>query len=102
MSCSSCVAVIEGRVRRIPGVKQVLVGLLAEQAEVEYNVHQLDVAGIGAVIEEAGFTASELAVRADDEVHLTIDGMTCASCVNTIEVRLQCLLARARLSPMLW
>eukprot|EP00045_Choanoeca_perplexa_P018072 m.277030 g.277030 ORF g.277030 m.277030 type:complete len:1176 (-) comp17703_c0_seq2:2757-6284(-) len=88
MSCSSCVAVIEGRVRRVPGVQQVLVGLLAEQAEVEYDVRQVDAAAIRAMIEDAGFTALELTVRADDEVHLNIEGMSCASCVNTIESKL--------------
>ena len=36
MTCSSCVAQIEGKLAQMNGVKSVLVALLAEVAEVQY------------------------------------------------------------------
>ncbi len=36
MTCSSCVSNIETKVKQLTGIHSVLVGLLAERAEIEY------------------------------------------------------------------
>ena len=86
MTCASCVALIENRVKRVAGVGSIAVGLLSEQADVKYDPAQTDPEAIAAVIVEAGFTARPIDVAKENSVVLKIEGMTCASCVNTIEV----------------
>jgi Cu+-exporting ATPase len=87
MTCSSCVAAIERRMKHVPGVVQAAVGLLAEQAEVEYDPNLVKPTAIIAAIREAGFTAEQVAAKLDNQVDLRIEGMSCASCVHAIEVR---------------
>ena len=54
MSCSSCVALIEKRLRKHPAISSVVVGLLSEQAEVSFDVQKLDSANVATLISEAG------------------------------------------------
>ena len=89
MTCASCVALIERRVKKLPGVHEVLVGLLAEKAEVLYDPTVRSEADIISTIQRAGFQACRLhETDTSEEVVLAITGMSCASCVNTIEVSL--------------
>nr|BFD59414.1 copper-translocating P-type ATPase CopA1 [Bdellovibrio sp. CKG001] len=84
MTCASCVSRIEKAVRKVEGVREVTVSLATESASVKiYDPSQLPLV-VGA-IETAGY---EVPTR---EVELSIEGMTCASCVGRIEKSLKTL-----------
>ena len=86
MTCASCVAVIEGRVNKMPGVSTISIGLLSETADVVHDASVASVDDIVQCIVRAGFTAEHLPNYGSNEVKLHITGMTCSSCVANIEV----------------
>src|SRR5512139_620275 len=79
MTCGSCVARVERAVKALPGVHDVSVNLATERATVSYDPGQIDLADIDNAIAAAGYSI------ASKEHELSIDGMTCASCVARIE-----------------
>lgn len=79
MTCGSCVARVERAVKALPGVRDVSVNLATERATVSYDPGQVDLADIDHAIASAGY------LSAIQEHELSIDGMTCASCVARIE-----------------
>ncbi|KAL4712129.1 hypothetical protein ACJJTC_010990, partial [Scirpophaga incertulas] len=108
MTCQSCVKSIEGSTRELPGVEYVKVELSEHAGYFKYNPLLCTVEAIRSHIEDMGFEAPVDA--ADDEtkkllpkeiptdllidmsgsleeceVLLSVVGMTCQSCVNTIE-----------------
>ncbi|RUS24854.1 hypothetical protein BC938DRAFT_472987 [Jimgerdemannia flammicorona] len=86
MTCASCVAGIEKSVGALPGVHSVIVSLLAERATVEYDPAS-NWTGISLAdhINDMGFSASVIERAREDVVDLNVFGMTCASCVASIE-----------------
>ncbi|PVU97929.1 hypothetical protein BB561_000193 [Smittium simulii] len=101
MSCASCVNLIERTVGGISQVSEVSVNLLAQQATIKYSGESSISTFIIQEIEKIGFTATE---RSNEKVQtvtkngsviknstntvkadLILYGMTCSSCVNTIE-----------------
>lgn len=89
MTCSSCVSTIENYVSGVKGVAKVIVNLLGEKANVEYDLNLTDVNSIKNAIEELGFQAEVKDEALPGEVTLTLTGLTCASCVNTVESSLK-------------
>jgi len=79
MSCASCVTSIDKAVKRLEGVRSVLVNLGNETARVEYDPVQMSLPEIEKVITDAGYEVIH------DRVAVKIGGMTCAMCVQTIE-----------------
>lgn len=78
MNCASCVNRIETQVMKVPGVQNVIVNLVSENVQVQLDkVDSLKQAI--AAIEKSGF---EVVIK---NILITIEGMTCASCVNRIE-----------------
>ncbi|XP_056444655.1 copper-transporting ATPase 2-like isoform X2 [Gadus chalcogrammus] len=90
MTCTSCVANIERNLLKQRGIVSVLVALMAGKAEVKYHTDLLDAMAVMQLIEELGFGASLLEDDAvpQGKLALTVTGMTCASCVHSIESRL--------------
>lgn len=91
MTCASCVATIESRVSKMPGVKSVLVALMAGSAEVQYDPSIVQPSRISTEISRLGFPCSvleEVQERGEAEVTVSIGGMTCSSCVHSIETKL--------------
>ena len=93
MTCASCVATIESQVSKMPGVRSVLVALMAGKAEVQYDPSIVQPARISAEISRLGFPCSvleEVSRREGGEAEVTISvgGMTCSSCVHSIETKL--------------
>ena len=75
MTCASCVARNEKALRRAPGVSEANVNYATERATVTFDPEQIDLSGLTATIEKAGYgvpTATDT---------FTIRGMTCATCV---------------------
>lgn len=86
MTCASCVNSIERAVACQPGVFNIKVSLLAERATVQYDPDVvLSEEAIARMIEDVGFEAKVIKQRKDDTLQLQVFGMTCSSCVHSIE-----------------
>jgi Cu+-exporting ATPase len=82
MTCASCVARLEKAIRAVPGVASASVSLATERADVAF-AGVPDAPAIVRAVEATGYEA------ATETVELTIEGMTCASCVSRIEKALK-------------
>ncbi|XP_056418002.1 copper-transporting ATPase 2 [Hyla sarda] len=96
MTCQSCVQSIEGRISKIPSVVSIKVYLDQGNATVCYVSSGITPQKICEEIEDMGFDANvqeckELSTSLngihskEDVVKIRVEGMTCQSCVNTIE-----------------
>jgi Cu+-exporting ATPase len=79
MSCASCVAAVERALAAVPGVQQVAVNLAAERGSVHYDPDLADPAAVIRAVADAGYAP------AVERITLPIGGISCASCVATIE-----------------
>ncbi len=85
MTCASCVNTIESYVKNQKGVKDVSVNLLAEEAEIEYDPSVISAEDIIEWIDDIGYSAEAKSSGDAGTIDLDIQGMTCASCVGSIE-----------------
>ena len=81
MTCASCVGRVEKALRKVDGVEDATVNLATEAATV--RAPGLPLAQLVEAVERAGYGV------AGDEVRLSIEGMTCASCVGRVEKALR-------------
>ena len=79
MNCASCVGRVEKAIRSVAGVTAANVNLATERAHVEFAPAAADPAAVADAIRAAGYEPSA------PSLDLTIEGMTCASCVNRVE-----------------
>ncbi len=77
MTCASCAGRIERALQQVPEVQQSSVNLAAERARVSAPSERLG--DLLAAVENAGYSVPL------QQVELSIEGMTCASCVGRIE-----------------
>ncbi|MFI7865240.1 heavy metal translocating P-type ATPase [Ectopseudomonas khazarica] len=77
MTCASCAGRVERALRKLPEVANATVNLASEQARIEAPADSLG--QLIEAIEGAGYAVPGHALE------LTIEGMTCASCVGRIE-----------------
>lgn len=91
MTCASCVATIEKNLLKMEGVKSALVALMSQKAEVKYDAAYVLPSQIADKISSIGFHATliESETAGQATVELNITGMTCSSCVHTIESNVQ-------------
>ncbi|KAK3816900.1 MAG: copper P-type ATPase CtaA [Linnemannia elongata] len=89
MTCASCVGSIEKSLKTAPGLVSIKVALLAERATIEYIEGETTPREIADLIDDIGFEASPIVEKRKDQVDLQVFGMTCASCVNSIEGELR-------------
>lgn len=82
MSCASCVGRIETALKKVDGVTQASVNLATERAEITSNT-PIDREALIKAVEHAGYEVADVATE------LSIDGMTCASCVSRVEKALK-------------
>ncbi|KAI9486042.1 MAG: hypothetical protein EXX96DRAFT_547484 [Benjaminiella poitrasii] len=85
MTCASCVASIERALHGQKGISQVSVALLAERATVSFDPLIIQANEIADLICDIGFDAKVIERKDDDLLQLKVFGMTCASCVASIE-----------------
>ncbi|WP_428372684.1 heavy metal translocating P-type ATPase, partial [Pelagibacterium lentulum] len=78
MTCASCVGRVEKALKAVPGVESATVNLATERADVMAS-GPVDRQALVRSIEEAGYSVPSAATE------LAIDGMTCASCVGSVE-----------------
>ena len=98
MTCNSCVKTIEETMSAVDGVCNIIVSLSDKKAMVKYNSAEISAEQITERIDDMGFDAqlirpsqtpslqSDGATSVDTHtVVITVKGMTCHSCVQTIE-----------------
>ncbi|KAL0281219.1 UNVERIFIED_CONTAM: hypothetical protein PYX00_002272 [Menopon gallinae] len=88
MTCMSCVRNIEGKLSAKPGVAEVKVDLDKKQGTVVFDPTQMTADDIVNAIEDMGFSASLSGEEKSEHVDIIINGMTCQSCVNSIETKI--------------
>lgn len=81
MTCASCVGRVERALKAVPGVKAASVNLATERAEV--TGLGLDRAALVKAVEDVGYDVDS------PPIDLSIEGMTCASCVARVEIALK-------------
>ncbi|WVZ22118.1 hypothetical protein V8G54_000662 [Vigna mungo] len=75
MTCAACVNSVEGILRRLNGVKRVVVALATSLGEVEYDPNVISKDDIVAAIEDAGFQGSFVKSNGQDQVLLGVGGV---------------------------
>lgn len=83
MTCASCVGRVEKALKKVYGVEKAEVNLATEKALIHAS-QPLDRALLIKAVQRAGFD-----VAAIQPIELSIDGMTCASCVTRVEKALK-------------
>lgn len=79
MTCASCSARVERQLGKLDGVTMASVNYATESADVIFDPSILNATNIKTTIEKTGFTVPERTIE------LSIEGMTCASCVSRVE-----------------
>lgn len=82
MTCAACVASVERAISNVEGVKDVHVNLMTHKASVSFD-EPIDDSKVIEAVEETGYHAN--LPKALKTLDLSIEGMTCASCVASVE-----------------
>jgi Au+-exporting ATPase len=82
MTCASCVGRIETALSKVAGVGQVTVNLSTQRANI-YPVADVDHNALIEAVEKAGYDVPAIVTE------LSIQGLTCASCVSRVEKALK-------------
>ncbi|MFC5711884.1 heavy metal translocating P-type ATPase [Thalassorhabdus alkalitolerans] len=86
MSCASCVNRIEKEISKLKGVHSVSVNLALNQAQVKGDEKEVSAPQIVEAIDKAGYSARQIQEeQTRRKLTFSIEGMSCASCVNRIE-----------------
>ncbi len=83
MSCAGCASRIEKKLAGLNGVDQATVNFGAESATVNYHANSVSPDEILHTVESIGFEVPYI------KKNLTVQGMTCASCVSRVEKKLK-------------
>ena len=83
MTCASCVRTVERNLQKVPGVAQAEVNLATERATIRYDDGQASVGDLVQKVSDIGYSVPTATVT------LPTQGMTCASCVATVERNLK-------------
>ena len=78
MTCASCVSHVEGALKELPGVSDVVVSLSTNKANLAYEPEKVKVGDMVRAVQDVGYTVME------SELTLDVRGMTCASCVDHV------------------
>jgi len=79
MTCASCVSHVEGTLKELPGVRNLVVNLATSKASLTYDPTCVTLADMARAIEDVGYTVPTA------ELTLDVRGMSCASCVAHVE-----------------
>jgi len=93
MTCQSCVNNIEGVIVERSGVRDIKVSLEKCEAVIKYNIHKTSPLELRCAVEDLGYDAFwDYLDRPNEQSNndimscsITIEGMTCHSCVRNIE-----------------
>ncbi|HBY95211.1 MAG: heavy metal translocating P-type ATPase [Ardenticatenaceae bacterium] len=79
MTCASCVRTVERNLKKVPGVIDAQVNLATERATVTFDEGQATLDALVRKVNEVGYSVPTATIT------LPVHGMTCASCVRTVE-----------------
>lgn len=79
MSCASCAAAIENKLKNVPGVARVIVNLSIESANLHLSNSNINTQSLVDAVRQAGYDVPT------ENMTLAIGGMTCASCIAHVE-----------------
>ena len=83
MDCASCAVTVEKSIKSTPGVEKANVNFNNEKATIVYNPKEADLQAITDSVKSSGYRVGGASVS------IGIRGMSCASCVRTIEKALK-------------
>ncbi|NDI78698.1 heavy metal translocating P-type ATPase [Psychrilyobacter piezotolerans] len=86
ITCQACVRTIETKTGKLDGVEKANVNFLTNKLEIVFDPERMDLNTIKKTIEYAGYEVIEK--ESMEDLTLKIEGMTCQSCVRSIEVNL--------------
>nr|XP_043614106.1 probable copper-transporting ATPase HMA5 [Erigeron canadensis] len=93
MTCSACAGSVEKAVKRLPGIKEAVVDVLNNRAQVMFYPTYVNEETIRETIEDVGFEATlileETSAKSTQICRLLIKGMTCTTCSSTVESALK-------------
>lgn len=81
MTCASCAQTVEKSARKLSGMNKAAVNLATEKLTVQYDDSVLSESDIQEAVKNAGYKVKKNIVQKT----LNIEGMTCASCAQTVE-----------------
>jgi Au+-exporting ATPase len=84
MTCASCVGRVERALKAVPGVETASVNLATERASITTRAGVARAALVEA-IENTGYSVPAIPAGSAGAIVLSIEGMTCASCVGRVE-----------------
>jgi len=82
MHCASCAQSVERALKAVPGVEMASVNLLGESASITHD-GSVPLEALSQAVQDAGYKA--VAKREDLSVQIVVNGMTCASCAQSVE-----------------
>ncbi|CAI8589268.1 unnamed protein product [Vicia faba] len=95
MTCAACAGSVEKAIKRLPGIREAVVDVLNDKAQVQYYPSIVNEDKIREAIIDVGFEAKSMGESSSNtslqicRVH--IGGMTCTSCSSNVESALQSL-----------
>ncbi|KAK8996690.1 hypothetical protein V6N11_081955 [Hibiscus sabdariffa] len=93
MTCSACAGSVEKDLKRLPGIKEAVVDVLNNKAQVLFYPSFVNEESICEAIEDVGFQAALIEDETNEKsiqvCRIRINGMTCTSCSSTVENVLQ-------------
>jgi Cu+-exporting ATPase len=81
MTCASCAQTVEKAVSKMTGIEEASVNLATEKLHVRYDAQQVDEQLLAKTVADAGYQL----VGNQQQATFQIEGMTCASCAQTVE-----------------
>ena len=88
MTCASCVGRVEKALKAVPGVETVAVNLATEKASITTNA-AVNRTKLVAAVENVGYSVPANSTSVVGPIELSVEGMTCASCVGRVEKALK-------------
>ncbi|MCK5245704.1 copper ion binding protein, partial [Candidatus Bipolaricaulota bacterium] len=82
MHCASCAQSVERALKAVPGVENASVNLLGENASITHD-GSISIEALTQAVQDAGYKAS--AKRESRTLQIVVNGMTCASCAQSVE-----------------
>lgn len=81
MTCASCAQTVENATRNLKGMQEANVNLATEKLNISYDESLLSVEEIQSAVAQVGYKA----LTGREHKSFNIEGMTCASCAQTVE-----------------
>ena len=82
MTCASCAQTVEKAAKKVFGVTNASVNLATEKLNIEYNEPSFSIQNFKKAVDDSGY---EVVIQGGIMQTFAIEGMTCASCAQTIE-----------------